>query len=184
MKMRLISGGVIVGSLFLGAWCAPAGADGGLLRFSGKQGGYQIAVFTSPTPLRAGAVDVSALVQDASTGDPMPQVQVSIRMTKPGRLAVEYPATTEAATNKLFHAAQFRLPEPGLWEMQVQVNGLHGRAVIGAEIEAAEPLPRWREMWPWIGWPALAIALFGVHQVLVERKARFPSKQAEPERHE
>ena len=47
-------------------------------------------------------------------------------MTKPGGLALEYPATTEAATNKLFRAAQFELPEPGRWEMQVQVEGLHG----------------------------------------------------------
>ena len=64
-------------------------------------------------------------------------------MTKSGRLALEYPATTEAATNKLFRAAQFELPEPGRWRMQVQIEGLHGLAVIGGEVEAAEPLPRW-----------------------------------------
>ena len=90
----------------------------------------------------------------------MTQARVTVRMTKPGRLALEYPATTEAATNKLFRAAQFELPEPGRWEMQVQVEGLHGLAVIGGEVEAAEPLPRWPEMWPWIGWPALVIVLF------------------------
>ena len=105
------------------------------------------------------------------TGAPLTQVRVTIRMTKPGRLALEYPATTEAATNKLFHAAQFELPEPGRWEMQVQVEGLHGIAVIGGEVEAAEPLPRWPELWLWIGWPALVIALFGIHQVLAERRS-------------
>ena len=141
------------------------------MRLSGKKGGYQITVFTAPTPFRAGAVDISVLVQDASTGDPMTQVQVTVRMTKSGRPALEYPATSETATNKLFHAAQFELPEPGRWEMQVQVEGLHGPAVIGGELEAAEPLPRWQEMWPWIGWPALAIALFGIHQVLAERRS-------------
>jgi hypothetical protein len=31
-------------------------------------------------------------------------------------------------------------------------------------------LPRWREMWPWFGWPALAIALFGIHQALSRRR--------------
>ena len=96
------------------------------MRLSGKKGGYQITVFTAPTPFRAGPVDISVLVQDASTGDPLTQVRVTVRMTKPGGLALEYPATTEAATNKLFHAAQFELPEPGRWEMQVQVEGLHG----------------------------------------------------------
>ena len=44
-------------------------------------------------------------------------------------------------------------------------------AVIGGELEAAEPLPRWQEMGPWIGWPALAIVLFGIHQVLERRRS-------------
>src|SRR5262249_16207327 len=75
-----------------------------------------------------------------------------------------------------FRAAQFELPEPGRWEVQVQVEGLNGLAVLDGEVEAAEPLPRWDEMWPWIGWPALAVALFGIHQVLVRRR----SSQAGP----
>ena len=161
--MRPVIGGVIVGWLFLGTWCAPARADGGSMRLSEEKGGYRISVFTAPTPFRAGAVDISALVQDASTGDPMTPVKVTVRMTKPGRPALEYPATTEAATNKLFRAAQFELPEPGRWEVQVQVEGLNGLAVLDGEVEAAEPLPRWRELWLWIAWPALAIALFGIH---------------------
>lgn len=99
----------------------------------------------------------------------MTPVKVTVRMTKPGRLALEYPATTEAATNKLFRAAQFELPEPGRWALEVEVQGSHGLAVIGGELEAAEPLPRWRELWPWISWPALAIALFAIHQFFARR---------------
>jgi hypothetical protein len=168
--MRLIIGGVTFGWLLLGTWCAPAIADGGSLRLSGKKGGYQITVFTAPTPFRAGAVDISALIQDATTGEPMTQVRVTVRMTKPGSMALEYPATTEAATNKLFRAAQFELPEPGRWAMQVRVEGLRGIAVIDGEVEAAEPLPRLPEMWRWIGWPALVIVLFSIHQLLVYRR--------------
>jgi hypothetical protein len=92
-------------------------------------------------------------------------------MAQSGRLALEYPATAEAATNKLFHATQFQLPEPGRWQMQVQVDGLYGLAVLDGEVEAAEPLPRWLELWPWIGWPAIAVALFTIHQVLVQRRS-------------
>jgi hypothetical protein len=98
--------------LTLGTWCAPAVADGGALRLSGTAGGYRISVFTAPTPFRAGPVDVSVLVQDASTGNPATQVPVTIRMTRSGGLALEYPATTAAATNKLFRAAQFELAWP------------------------------------------------------------------------
>ena len=124
IRMRSMIGSVIFGWLFLGTWCAPASADGGSLRLSGKKGGYQITVFTAPTPFRAGPVDISVLVQDASTGDLVTQARVIVRMTKSGRPALEYPATTEAATNKLFRAAQFELPEPGRWEMQVEVEGV------------------------------------------------------------
>jgi hypothetical protein len=142
------------------------------MRWSGEKGGYRITVFTAPTPFRAGAVDVSTLIQDALTGDPMTPVQVTVRMSQTGRLALEYPATTDAATNKLFYAAQFELPGPGLWTLEVEVQGSYGRAVIRGELDAAEALPRWRELWPWIGWPALAIMLFGIHQVLASRKGR------------
>src|SRR5262249_41046674 len=162
-----------LGWLFLGTWCAPAFSDGGSMRWSEEKGGYRITVFTAPTPFRAGAVDISALVQDASTGDPMTPVKVTVRMTKPGRPALEYPATTEAATNKLFRAAQFELPRPGRWALEVEVQASHGVAVIGGELDAAEPLPRWRELWPWFSWPAPAIALFGIHQFFA-RRTRIP----------
>src|SRR5437868_8324098 len=146
-------------------------ADGGTIRMSEKKGGFLITVFTAPAPFRAGPVDISVLVQDASTEEPVPQAQVSVRMTRPGQPGLEYPATREAATNKLLHAAQFDLPEPGRWHLEVQVEAAHRLAVIGGELEAAPPLPRWRELWPWIAWPALAIALFGIHQVLCRRRA-------------
>jgi hypothetical protein len=161
--------GMIAGWLVLGIWSAPALADGGSVRLRGKKCGYEVTVFTAPTPFRAGAVDISVLVLDASTGSPVTPGKVTVRMTKPGRLALEYPATPEAATNKLFRAAQFALPEPGRWALEVEVQGSQGLAVIGGELDAAEPLPRWRELWPWIGWPALAIVVFGIHQFLARR---------------
>ena len=137
-----------------------------------RAGGYQVAVFTAPTPFRAGPVDVSVLVQDAATGECVPEARVSVRLTARGRGDVlEYPATAEAATNRLFHAAVFRLPEPGWWEVEVAVEGPHGPAVVRFEVEANEPPPRWLEFWPWFAWPAVVVALFGVHRVLVRRKS-------------
>src|SRR5262249_38640230 len=97
-------------------------ADGGTLRLLERAGNYQVAVFTSPTPLRAGPVDVSVLVQDAATGECLPQAHVTVRLKAAvtGR-NLEYPATTEGTTNRLFRAACFDLPEPGWWDMEVAV---------------------------------------------------------------
>ena len=167
--MRPLASGVICGWLFLGTWCAPACGDGGTVRMSEKRGDLLITVFSAPTPLRVGPVDISVLVQNALTGAPVPQMPVTVRMTKAGQLALEHRATREAATNKLLQAAQFELPEPGGWQLEVQVEGLHGLAVIGGEVEAAERLPRWRDLWPWIGWPAVAIVLFAIHPLLARR---------------
>jgi hypothetical protein len=168
--MRSVVGNAILGWLLLGTWCPTAYGDGGTMRLSEKKDGLLITVFTAPAPFRAGPVDISVLVQDALTGEPAPQIQVTVRMTKPGRPALDYPATAEAATNKLLRAAQFELPEPGRWELEVGVESLHGLAVIGGEVEAAERLPRWRETWPWIGWPVLVIALFAVYRPLARQR--------------
>jgi hypothetical protein len=147
-------------------------ADGGAVRLRERAGGYQVAVFTSPTPLRAGPVDVSVLVQDAATGECVPEARVTVRLQGPGAApALERPATTEAATNKLFRAAEFQLPEPGWWDVAVAVEGPHGPALVRFGLQADEPPPRWLDLWPWFGWPALVVALFGVHQVLARRKA-------------
>jgi hypothetical protein len=147
-----------------------ARADGGAVRLSEQAGAYRVTVFTSPTPLRAGPVDVSVLVQDAA-GECVPAAKVTVRLTarQTGEV-LEYPATVEAATNKLFDAAVFELPNSGWWEVTVTVEGPQVPALLRFAIEADEPLPRWLEMWPWFTWPALAVTLFGLHQVLVRRR--------------
>lgn len=155
--------------------CSFLRADGGTLRLWERAGGYQVAVFTSPAPFRAGPVDVSVLVQDATTAGYLSDAQVTVRLTAHGQPAytAELQATNEAATNKLFRAAKFELPRPGRWTVEVQVTGPRGPVRVVSEVEAAAVLPRWVQMWPWIGWPALAVLLFGMHQRLVRRKARL-----------
>jgi hypothetical protein len=137
-----------------------------------RAGEYRLAVFTEPAPFRAGLVDVSVLVQDAVTGECVPEARVSVRLTARGSGQVlEYPATSAAASNKLFQAAVFELPEAGWWDVEVAVDGPQGAARVRFPVEAGESPPRWLDLWPWFGWPALAVALFGIHQVLVRRRS-------------
>jgi len=146
-------------------------ADGGAVRLSERAGNYQLTVFTLPTPFRAGPVDISVLVQDAATGECVPQAQVTLRLTAQGSGRVlEQPVTSGAASNKLFHAAVFDLPESGGWDVEVSVDGPHGPARVRFPIEAGEASPRWLDLWPWFAWPALAVALFGLHRMLVKRQ--------------
>jgi hypothetical protein len=172
LPWRLVAG-VLAGGLLLGPWCAGALGDGGSIRLSEQKGAYRITVFTSPIPFRAGPVDISVLVQDAASGTPLPDVRVDVEVTPRGRPgeAISNRATTEAATNKLFQAAVFELPEPGWWEVAVTVEGPKGTARVTFEVEAAAPLPRWLSLWPWVCWPAGAMLLFCIHLWLVRRKA-------------
>jgi hypothetical protein len=159
------------------AYPAVARGDGGTVRLSQRQRAYQITVFTAPTPFRAGPVDISVLVQDAANGEPANDVRVVVRIAPVGSPDDELtqPATAAAATNKLFRSALFELPTPGRWEVNIAIDGPAGPAQARFELEVGEPLPHWLAVWPWIGWPAIAIALFGVHQLLVYRnRCRSP----------
>ncbi len=154
-------------------------ADGGALRLSDEKDGYRIAVFTTPTPLRAGPADISVLVQDAATGELASGVQVVITARKQDGghhvLMVDaeicQPATTEAATNKLYYAATFNLPEAGWYSVEISIVGAKGATNASFDVEAAGPLPPALTVLPWVAWPLVAIALFVIHQFLVRRKS-------------
>ena len=148
-----------------------ARADGGAVRLRERAGGYQIAVFTSPTPFRAGPVDVSVLVQDAATGECVPEAQVTVRLkargagrrswnTRPPRKRRPINSSTRPSSNCRNRAG-------GMWKLPSK--GRTGRPLLRFGVEADEPPPRWLELWPWFAWPALVVALFGLHQVLVRR---------------
>jgi hypothetical protein len=159
-------------------------ADGGVVRLSEKRDGCQVTVFTAPTPFRAGPVDISVLVQNAETGEPISDARVTVRAAPRGRPAeaVQHAATSDAATNKLFQAATFDLPEAGWWEVEIIVEREQKIIQTRFEVEAADPPPHWWSLWPWIGSPALAVLLYGAHQLLVRRRQRAlrPSTRSMP----
>jgi hypothetical protein len=115
-------------------------------------------------------VDISVLVQDARTGEMAANMHVAVRLTHDGREPIECEATTQMATNKLLRAALFDVPEPGQWHIEARTEGPEGMAVMEGDVEIAERLPRWREIWPWVGWPALALALIAIHEASAVRQ--------------
>jgi hypothetical protein len=151
--------GVVV--LLLASAVPLAYADGGAIRFDQERRGYRIAVFTQPTPLRAGSVDVSVLVQDARTGQALSDATVTVELSRKGSdLRIQHAATRAAATYRLLRAAHFELPQPGSYDIRVIVTGAHGMASTEFVLTVAPALPRWLAMWPWLFWPAVPIALY------------------------
>jgi hypothetical protein len=164
--------------------CNSARADGGALRLSETRGDLTVSVFTSPTPLRAGQIDVSVLVQDAANSRTIQDAEVFVSAAPLGRRAdaIRRQATAEQAANKLFQAAEFDLPVAGRWEFSIEVASIEAASIGGGgpstaapltfEAEVAEPLPQWLALAPWIGWPWLVIAVFAAQRCLRRRPRR------------
>jgi hypothetical protein len=168
--------GILAAWLMLGAAMSIARADGGTVRYSGRCGDRLITVFTDPTPPRSGVVDVSVLIQEASSGRPRPEIPVIVeaqRVDQPQK-QIRAPATTQAATNKLLRAAQLDLAA-GRWHVDIVVEDSGLVSPPEFDIDVAEGLPAWIQMGFWIGWPLAAIGLFVVHQLLVSQRPQVDS---------
>ncbi len=161
--------------LFLiGPCCAIASADGGRVVLSQRQDNYQITVFVAPDPLRAGPVDISAMLQDAASGQPIGDAQVDVSLTPRNHMSpmISAQATSAAATNKLLRAALVELASAGTWDAEIKITADSGPATVRFALEAGPPLPRWLTVWPWFSCPLGAVILFAVHRHLVWRRHR------------
>lgn len=155
-------------------------ADGGTLRFSKRCGDYRITLFTAPPMLTAGPVDFSVLVQAMESESPRLDLPVTVSVypeANPQR-RLGGTATREAATNKLFRAIQLDLPEPGRWRVEVAVDSPQGLLRAEGELEIIPAPASGFALAGWIGWPALAVLLFAIHQFLVQRDRRRRERTA------
>lgn len=150
-----------------------ARGDGGVVRLSQTAGPFEITLFTAPTPLRVGVVDVSVLVQTAADHTPVLDAEVQVALRGPG-LERTGAATHAPATNKLLYAALLDVPGPGRWTLAAQVHAGERDATVSCAVDVAPPLPPVVAFWPYFAFPGALIALFALHQWL-KRQQRSES---------
>jgi hypothetical protein len=156
----------------LGAGSSEALADGGDLKFSGRRGDRLISIFTAPTPLLAGRVDMSVLVQDVESGRAITDLSIDVQaehVDQP-QARVSAPATNEQATNKLLRAASLDFNKPGRWHVEVFVQGEDRDQPIAFDLDIAEAKVPWLQTVLWIAWPIVPIGLFAIHEFRVRRR--------------
>ena len=127
---------VLVGIALVLAIVGTAMANGGTLQVSREPAGpYLVTVFTDPSPVRVGDVDVSVLVERAGSDDLVQDARVTLTATPVGQVysGGTFEATHEQATNKLFYAAKFDLTAEGTWRIDVLVSGDAGQGVTAFE---------------------------------------------------
>lgn len=140
------------------------------MRVMQRRGNYQLTVFSSPNPLRAGPIDLSVLIQDMSTRQAVTNATIDVKLTPADDSLppIRSMATTAAATNKLLYAALVDLPAAGRWDVRVEciIPQTNGKTQVHTDadftMEVAAPLPRWLVVWPWFSWPVIAIVLFAI----------------------
>ncbi len=161
--------------LLLLPWClllccmvTSASGDSGVVRASSIAGPWKLTLFSSPTPFRAGPVDLSILVQDPETDEAILDATVNL-MLQHGDAEVDtilVTATRADATNRLLYAALFDLPEPGSWQVDLHVEHDGQFARLQVTLAADPPLPPILGFWTWLSFPAIVIILFICNQWL------------------
>lgn len=160
-------------------------ADGGKVLLAEVVGPYRLTLFVSPTPLVAGPLDISMLVQDAQTGRVIDDATIDLTLTPVDAESALVPplrrrASHAQATNKLLQAAKLQLPAAGRWRVDLRICGadasLAGSSPATAEtsflIAAAPASQRLPVALLAIVVPGLACGLFLLRERLVRQQSR------------
>jgi cytochrome c oxidase assembly factor CtaG len=151
--------------LFVGvrpAW----GHHGGEVRLMEKTGPFLITVFSDPTPLRVGPVDISVMVQDGDSGRPILDAEVTVQLQQygAGGPPIITQVTRQNATNKLLYAASVDLPASGLWELQVTAQHQAQAADVACMVTAGPPRSVPRSWWQYAAILSAMIVGVALHQ--------------------
>lgn len=148
-------------------------ADGGITIGQIEQDGLRVTVFAAPVPIRAGLLDVSALVQEIPSNQPVVGASIAFSAQllsppspKPARLpswcttivpGASIPATSAHSKNKLLSGAYIPLTESGRWVLRIRVTHDLKDFTVNIPLDVAppqQPLSTW--------WPVIALAPAGI----------------------
>lgn len=158
-------------------------ADGGTVQISQKSGPFRVTIFTTSAVVRAGPEDVSVLVQDPTTHQPILNAAVQLSFRRLGSQPVAegeawvppcckmksegslegMAATHELATNKLLYAALPTFPTAGTWEVHADIQTSIGAASVTGPLQVEPPAPPALAYWPFFLLPVVSIAGYIVH---------------------
>jgi hypothetical protein len=116
-----------------------------------ETGVFIITVFAAPVPLRPGPADISVLVQDRTSQNPVLDAEVFIQTVQ---------ATHAQAQNKLLYAASLNLDSPGEWKYSVSVRKGPQESQLTGRLQVAPAQAKIASYWPYLALPPIAILLF------------------------
>jgi hypothetical protein len=152
---------------------ATAWPDGGAVLLRRDTGDIVITVFTSPSPLSVGPVDISVLLQNRKGLEPVLDANVFVFLHE-NASGVEFKAhpTREQARNKLLYAAPVMFSQPGQWRMAVPVVRSGRQTGAGGKLEVAPDHNQVVSYAGYIAFPPIMIVLFVVRERLIRRRSK------------
>jgi hypothetical protein len=150
-----------------------AQAHGAVAQFTREAGPFVVTVFTTPSPLQAGPVDISLLIQNRENQQPVLDCVALLQLRKDDAISIHWEATHEAAQNKLLYAAQTKVPESGVWQLEVAITRETDSVEVGGAITVASSSPVVLAYWRSLALPPLLISLFALNQWLKRRRFAF-----------
>lgn len=139
--------------------------DGGAVLAHRTAGAFVITLFASPVPLRAGIADVSVLVQEVATLQPVLDAVVSIKFQS-GESEISAQASRELAQNKLFYASEVSFETPGEWQYSITVSRASADASFSGTMTITPAPPKLAAYWAYLMFPPVCILIFALHQRL------------------
>lgn len=134
-------------------------ADTGMLRAHVEERALHLTVFTEPTPVRVGLLDLSALILDPS-GDALPNAVVLATLTPPDGPALHVTLDNAQATTAFMRAANCTLEQSGTWQVELVATNGTEQVRAAFPLQVAPPLPPLLALWPWLIPAPIALGLW------------------------
>ena len=147
-------------------------ADGGAVLSRTRRGSLIVTVFAAPVPLRAGMADLSIMAQKATSGYPVLNADIVLRLSKPNEPEIRVSATRTSSANKLLYAAQPELRSPGMWHLDIRVRTNNEAITVPVNFRVLSADPALVTYWPYFVAVPLGILLFILNQWLKDRLRR------------
>src|SRR5258705_9578992 len=140
---------------------ATALADGGAVQLRKEVGDLVITVFTSPSPLSVGLVDISVVLQSRTGLEPVldANVFVFLREKVSGTEFQAHP-TREQARNKLLYATPVIFSKQGKWEITIAVGRNGKETAASGTLEVVSATGKAVSYAGFLAFPPVIIGLF------------------------
>ena len=163
--MREASGKILrksLGLVLFALLSVPAFADGGQIILHGISGSMEITVFAAPAPLTTGQADLSILIQDSRTREPILDVTPALSLQPP--YGAPMSLRPDRSSMRLMQSARVNFAQPGLWAISVTTSSGESQNVCSARFSIALSQSRTAIVWFAVLLPLFVIALFVLHQ--------------------